>query len=515
MNGEKRAFMNTNNRKIRIALSLIMFLFASTFLAAGEPATQTAPAEKPLDKTDFSVTQHTIYIDGKPLVYTARAGYLPIMNENGKEEAKIFFVAYEKLPSANKGNRPITFAFNGGPGAASIWLHLGAMGPKYVPFPDNGTAMPSRLQLVENDATWLDFTDLVFIDPVGTGYSRAAEGIEPKKFFEVDGDIESIGKFIQLYLTQFERWFSPIYLAGESYGTTRAAGLAGHLQDKLGIYPTGLVLISSVLDFQTIIFDENNDLPYFLVLPTMTATAWYHKKLPPDLQKDLAKTLSEVEAWSLDVYLPALAKGDALSDGERDKIANELAKYTGLSKVYLLRSDLRVSNQRFTKEFLRSENRLIGLMDSRVPGYPESALGEYSGYDPAFFITIGPLAMAMNGYVRGELGYKSDLPYEYLSRKAGNAWDLGYEGRGYLNVAPTLQEAMTKNTHLRVFIAGGYYDLTTPFYTNIYMANHLGLAKELRSHILFKHYPSGHQMYTDPAVRKNLQKDAETFFEGK
>jgi carboxypeptidase C (cathepsin A) len=500
-----------NKQNFHLALCVMALSFVSELFAA-PPATQTAPAGKAFNPNDLSVTRHTISIDGKMLEYSATAGYLSIMDENEKEEAKIFFVAYEKLPSANQADRPITFAFNGGPGAASIWLHLGAMGPKYVPFPDNGTAMPRRPKLIENDATWLDFTDLVFIDPVGTGFSRAAEGVEAKKFFEVEGDIASIGQFIQLYLSKFNRWLSPIYLAGESYGTTRAAGLAGHMQDKLGIYPAGLVLISSVLDFQTILFEENNDLPYVLVLPTMTATAWYHKKLPPDLQKDLAAALAEVESWSLNVYLPALAKGEALSDAERDKIATELAKYTGLSKAYLLRSDLRVSNQRFTKEFLRNEKRLIGLMDSRVPGYPESNLGEYSGYDPAFFITIGPLAMAMNAYVRGELGYKSDLPYEYLSRKANHSWDLDYQGRGYLNVAPTLQEAMTKNTHLRVFIAGGYYDLTTPYYTNIYMARHLGLAKELRNNILFKHYPSGHQMYTDPAVRKKLKQDAEAFF---
>jgi carboxypeptidase C (cathepsin A) len=478
--------------------------------AQSQPASQQATTQP--DK-NIVVTRHTLQIDGRPLKYTATAGYLPIHDDEGKIEANIFFIAYEKVDVADKTKRPVTFAFNGGPGAASIWLHLSAMGPKVVLFPQNGTAMPKRPELVTNDYTWLDFTDLVFIDPVGTGYSRAAEGVDAKKFFDVDGDIESIGKFIQRYLSDYGRWLSPMVIAGESYGTTRAAGLAGHLQEKLGIYPSGLVLISSVLDFQTIMFQENNDLPYVLALPSYAATAWYHKKLPADLQKDLIATLAEVQAWALNEYLPALAKGDTLSETERNNIATQLAIYTGLSKNYILRSDLRVSNQRFTKEFLRSDDRLIGLMDSRVPGYQESKLGEYSAYDPAFFITIGPLTAAMNDYVRRELNYQNDLPYEYLSRKAHRAWDLGYKGRGYLNVAPTLQEAMTRNTHLKVLIAGGYYDLTTPFFSNIYMANHLGLAKPLRKNVQFKHYFSGHQLYTDPTTRKAMFEDAKAFFE--
>jgi carboxypeptidase C (cathepsin A) len=476
------------------------------------PAT-TQSSQPSNDK--IAVTNHSTTIGDQEIDYTATAGYLTLKDNADKPQANIFFVAYEKSDPKNKQNRPLAFAFNGGPGASSIWLHLGAMGPKFVSFPNDGKSLPAHPSLEPNNESWLEFTDMVFIDPVSAGFSRSAPGVDAKNFHNVQNDIESIAKFIQLYLSRYDRWLSPIYLVGESYGTTRAAGLADYLQDSLGIYPSGMVMISPVLDFQTILYSRDNDLAYALNVPTFTATAFYHKKLSPELQKDFAKTLAESENWALNDYWLALAKGDALDDPHRTQIAEKMSQLTGLDKNFILLNNLRVGNQQYIKELLRNEGKLIGLMDARVVAYDTDQAGDYASYDPAFFLSIGPLNMAMNSYVRDELGYASDLPYEYLSRQANREWNLDDEGRGFLSTAPRLKEAMTKNSNLRVFFADGYYDQTTPYFANLYMVNHLGLAKELRKNVAVKYYFSGHQLYTDPATRKKLYQDAQSFFQGK
>lgn len=499
-------------------VSAVIFLTAVLGFVTHLPAettttttTTTQNAPPPAEKT--TTTRHSITINGQTLDYLATAGYLTIEDENGKPQANMFFVAYEKIDPDKKTKRPITFAFNGGPGASAIWLHLGAMGPKIVPFPNDGKSLPKHPTLEPNPQTWLDFTDMVFIDPVSSGFSRALPGIDPKTFHNVQNDIESLGSFIQLYLTRFGRWLSPIYITGESYGTTRAAGLADHLQDKLGIYPSGIVMISSVLDFQTIMYGRENDLAYALAVPTFTATAWYHKKLSPELQKDFAKTLAESEKWTLTDYWQALAQGDALNEAEREKIAEKMSQLTGLDKSYILLNNLRIANQQFIKELLKDDGVLLGLMDARVRAADTRRAGEYPSYDPAFFLSIGPLTMAMNAYVRQELKYVNDLPYIYLSRSANNQWNLHDEGRGYLTTGPRLQEAMTENPNLRVFFAGGYYDQTTPYFANLYMVNHLGLPKSLRDNIVLEHYFSGHQLYTDKATREKLYTNVKLFYE--
>ncbi len=315
------------------------------------PAGQTT-AEK-LPEPKLSVTHHSIQIDGKRLNYTATAGYIQLKDETGKLRANIFFVAYAKDDEESKSRRPITFAFNGGPGASSIFLHLGALGPKRALLGDE-KALPPPYQLATNEYNWLDFTDLVFIDPVGTGYSRPAPGVEPKEFYGVKGDIQSVGEFIRIYLTRYQRWLSPKFIVGESYGTTRAAGLSGYLQNKLGVNLNGILLISEVLNFQTIMFSPGNDLPYILYLPPYTIAAWHHRKLPPVYQSDFAKTREEVERFALNEYTLALTKGNGLSDGERDRIIEKLAGYTGLSKTYIKNSNLRIDRDDFVKELLRS-----------------------------------------------------------------------------------------------------------------------------------------------------------------
>ncbi|HEV3444598.1 MAG TPA: hypothetical protein VG099_08150, partial [Gemmataceae bacterium] len=298
-------------------------------------------------------TPHSITLEGVKLEYTATAGNLLVKDEEGKVKASMFFIAYNRSGIKDVDKRPIAFVFNGGPGSSAVWLHLGAFGPKRVQIGDTGEPLPPPYRLVDNEATLLDQTDLVFIDPVSTGYSRPGPGEAAKQFHGVQGDIQSVGDFIRLYTTRFERWGSPKFVAGESYGTTRAAGLAGYLQDSAGLNLNGIILVSTVLNFQTLRFDEGNDLPYVLFLPTYTATAWYHKKLPADLMMDRARTLREVEEFALGAYTTALMKGHKLQADERSEIVRKLARYTGLSEDFVRRANLRIPIFRFTEELLR------------------------------------------------------------------------------------------------------------------------------------------------------------------
>jgi carboxypeptidase C (cathepsin A) len=466
-----------------------------------EKSTLKEPSEERI-----SITHHSIKINGMTLNYTAFAGVLPMKDEAGKLKANIFFTAYMKDEEEDKSQRPITFAFNGGPGAASVFLHLGALGPKRILLKE-AEAPPPPYRLIENTYTWLDITDLVFIDPVGTGYSRAASGEDPEKFWGVKEDIQSVCAFIQLYLTKYNRWLSPKFIAGESYGTTRAAGLSSYLQNKLNINLNGLILISEALNFQSIVFTPGNDLPYILFLPTYTTTAWYHHKLLPEFQSNFQKTMKEVEEFTLGEYLVALAKGDLLPELERNGIVEKLAKYTSLSKTYIQKSNLRISRNGFTKELLHQEDLRIGVLDSRITG-------NYTPHDfiqdPSAFLVTGLLMATWNDYVRRELKYETDLPYEILSMKANESWNWSSatEGLGYVNVVDTLHQAMSENKCLKVLIASGYYDLDTPYFASKYAANHLGLDPKLRKNLMLTFYEAGHQMYTHlPALIKLKTKD--------
>jgi carboxypeptidase C (cathepsin A) len=459
----------------------------------------------------ISMTHHTIKVDGITLNYKAFAGCLPMKDEAGKLKADIFFTSYIKDEEEDTSQRPITFAFNGGPGAASVFLHLGALGPKRILLKEEKEALPPPYKLVENAYTWLDITDLVFIDPVGTGYSRTASGEDPKKFWGVKEDIQSVGTFIRLYLTKYNRWLSPKFIAGESYGTTRAAGLSSYLQNKLGINLNGLILISEALNFQSIVFTSGNDLPYVLFLPTYATTAWYHHKLSPEFQSNFRKTKEEAEEFALSEYLVALAKGDLLSEPERNGIVEKLTKYTGLSKAYIQKSNLRISRDGFGKELLQKEDLRIGVLDSRITG-------EYTPHtfiqDPSVFLVTGLLMATWNDYVRKELKYETDLPYEILSMKANESWNWSSAtgGLGYVNVADKLHQAMSENRYLKVLIASGYYDLDTPYFASKYAANHLGLDPKLRKNLTLTFYEAGHQMYTHLPALKKLKTDVADFF---
>jgi carboxypeptidase C (cathepsin A) len=457
------------------------------------------------------VTKHSIRTGGRALNYTVTTGMMPIRSNTGELEARMFFIAYTLDGQGDAARRPLMFSFNGGPGSSSVWLHLGALGPRRVKMLDDGGLPPSPYELVDNEHTWLDQTDLVFIDPVGTGFSRAAKPDLGKKFFGLQGDLASVGEFIRLYLTKFERWASPLFLVGESYGTTRAAGLSGLLIDK-GIAFNGVLLISAIMNFQTVNFDQGNDLPYPLHLPSYTAIAWYHKKLAPDLQKDLRRTLAEAEQWATSEYQVALAKGDALTAAERQAVIEKLARYTGLDKDYLDQTDLRPEIMRFTKELLRSEKRTVGRLDGRFKGMDEYARSERPDFDPSMAAIRPPYTAALNDYVRRELGYKNESEYYILGGGVG-PWDWGPENR-YADTAEALRSAFAKNPWMKLFVGYGYYDLATPYFAAKYTLAHMNLDPSLKKNIYEGYYEAGHMMYIDVDELAKLKKDVSAFVAG-
>jgi carboxypeptidase C (cathepsin A) len=486
-------------------------------MATAQPPAENKPAEekeKDKDKKPpeekISTTRHTITLDGQKIAYTATAGNLVLKDDEGKPKASVFFVAYTRDGVKDPAERPVTFSFNGGPGAASLWVHLGAFGPKRVERTDEGMGLPPPGRLIDNEYSILDLTDLVFIDPVSTGFSRPAPGEDPKQFHGVRQDIEWVAEFVRLWVTRNERWASPKLVAGESYGTTRAAGLAEHLNDRYGMMLNGVVLISSVLNWQNQEFNVGNDMAYILILPTYAAAAWYHKKLPPELSGDLRKTLDEVEAFALGDYASALMQGDRLPAERRREIAARLARYTGLSQDYVERTNLRVEIFRFTKELLRGQGKTIGRLDSRFTGSDLDTAGEYPEFDPSSASLDGPYAAAINDYLRRELGVKEDLIYERLSRKVWPwSWE-GFENR-YVNLAEPLRQAMTRNPDLKVLFTCGYYDLATPYFDSVFTADHLGLPESLRGNVRIAYFEAGHMMYIREADHAKLKKDIAAF----
>jgi len=476
--------------------------------AAEKPKEEKKP---PVPEEKIVQTKHSLKIGGQEIKYTATAGTILLKLEDGTPKASIFYVAYTKDDVTDASQRPLTFSFNGGPGSASVWLHLGLFGPRRVQMGDAGALLPPPYKLVDNDVSLLDISDLVFIDPVSTGYSRAVPGETPQQFHGITPDVESVADFIRLYATRNKRWSSPKFLAGESYGTTRAAGLSGYLQQRYGMYLNGIVLISTILNFETAEFDTGNDLPYILYLPTYTAIAWYHKKLPADLQSgDVQKAVEESRKFAVGEYADALMTGDALPTARRVEIMQKLAHLTGLSPEYIDRTNLRIEIQRFTKELLRSERRTIGRIDARFLGIDRDAAGEDPEYDPSIAAIIGPYSGMLNDYVRNDLKFDSDLPYEVLTARV-RPWNYApYENR-YVNVAETLRRAMTQNPFLHVFVAKGFYDLATPFFAADYTFDHLGLDPTLRGHLSGAYYEAGHMMYVYPPALVKLKSDIAQF----
>ncbi|MBI1792393.1 MAG: peptidase S10, partial [Acidobacteria bacterium] len=333
-------------------MRVLCVLVLAAGVSAQTPTPPAKPAPPPLTETKPVIKTHELKLNGRTLKYRSTTGLMALKADNGEIEASLFYVAYTLDPAPAAAERPLTFCFNGGPGAGSLWLHLGAIGPRRVRMNDDGSLPPAPYKLAPNEATWLDRSDLVFIDPVGTGFSRARSPEDAKKFFGLNGDIESVGRFVRLYLNENKRWSSPLFLAGESYGTTRASGLAGHLVDK-GIALNGVILISTIMNFQTARFARGNDLPDLLFLRTYTAIAWYHKKLPADLQRDLKKAIDESRRFASGPYVQALQKGDTLTPAERKQTLDQLVRLTGLDRSWIDRADLRIEIGRFCKELLR------------------------------------------------------------------------------------------------------------------------------------------------------------------
>ncbi|MGI8469228.1 MAG: S10 family peptidase [Pyrinomonadaceae bacterium] len=505
-----------------------LFLFQTPEAAPMPPTATPTPASQPVTTTTTttkttppvsiaqmldeptSVQKHTMRVGGKTLNYTTTTGYMPIRNaQTGETEAKMFYIAYTMdNPPAR---RPLMFSFNGGPGSASVWLHLGAIGPKRAKMNDDGTLPAPPYELVDNDSTWLADTDLVFIDTVGTGYSRALKPELGAKFFSLNGDIESVGEFIRMYLGRENRWMSPMFVVGESYGTTRASGLSNWLFNH-GIGLNGILLISTVMNFQTIRFADNNDLPLELIVPSYATTAWYHKKLSPDMQaKPVKQVAAEAEDFAMNEYAPAMMRIDRLSEQERENLADKFSRFTGLSKTYIEQNNFRVELGKFMKELLRDQRRTVGRLDSRFLGIDRDAGGSEANDDPSINAIRPPYTAAFNEYVRRDLGFKTDLEYYLLGGGVGR-WNYSIDN-GYADTSMPLKDAMAKNPYMKIFIGQGYYDMATPFFAAEYTVSAMNLDPTLRKNIEFNYYEAGHMMYIEKNSLKKMHDDAARFIQ--
>lgn len=470
---------------------------------------------RPSEPTDDLVTtSHVLRTPTGELRYTATTGRVVLREEVLEEgkwtgfrpKAEMFLTAYV-LEGADPATRPVTFAFNGGPGSSSVWLHLGLLGPRRVLMGDAGALTPPPWGIADNDETLLAVTDLVFIDPVTTGYSRVVEGGKAGEYHGFQKDLESVGELIRLWTSRNGRWLSPKFLAGESYGTTRASALADHLQKRYGLFCNGVALISSVIDMGTIRFTEGNDEPNALYLPTYAALAHYHGKHE-------GRSLDEVRAEAEDLasrdYPWALARGARLTSEERSELVQRIAAVTGLSPSYVDQVHLRLEHQRFFRELLREQGRVIGRLDGRFVGCESDDAGEKPSHDPSHVAIHGPYSGAFNHYVRQELGYQSDLPYEILTGRV-HPWSYAeFEGRA-VSVSSMLGEAMRHNPHLRVYVACGYYDGATPYFAAEHAFAHVAIPETLRANLQMHYYPAGHMMYVHEPSRRQQSQDLAAF----
>lgn len=464
---------------------------------------------------DLVSTQHSITVKRRKLAYTAQTGRIVLRKEvlndgtfdGHKPKAEVYVTAYT-LDGADPATRPVTFAFNGGPGSSSIWLHLGVLGPRRVVSGDVNDTEPPPYGLTDNPDTLLAHSDLVFIDPVSTGYSRAVGGEKPADYHGFTPDVESVGEVIRLWTSRNQRWLSPKFVAGESYGTLRAAALAAHLQNRHGLYLNGLLLISSVLDMGTIRFTEGNDLPYSLFVPTYAAIANYHGKHG---DRELEDVLAEAEEFASRDLPWALQRGARLGADERADIAAKLAELTGLSEAYVDRVNLRIEHVRFFTELLRGDGLVTGRMDGRFTTWEPDGGREHMSDDASVSRIIGAYSAAFNHYVRAELQYDNDLPYEILSTDVNRAWSYSdFEGRA-VSVVDSLSGAMRENPHLKVHVALGHYDGATPYYAAEHVIAQLRIPEELRANVETAYYSAGHMMYVHPESRVKQGKDLAAF----
>ena len=453
------------------------------------------------------INKKNYIIDGKSMSFTVETGYLSWRDDNLDQKANIFFVAYIK-DGETEEKRPISFAFNGGPGSSSLWLHIGCLGPKRIVIDETGNAPAPPYQLTNNESSWLDLTDIVFIDPVGTGFSRPVKGEKEAQFYGYKNDIATVGEFIRLYLNKQKRWASPKYVIGESYGTTRAAGLSKYLIDEHGIYLNGISLISSALDFETLREYGDNDKAFLCYLPSMTATSFYHKKLNSELQKDLPTTLKKVESFIYNNYVNALIKCNLISNKERNLIADSLHFYTGLSKDYILKNNLRIPSWRYRKALFQDTSVSIGRFDSRLTIAETDPVDDDCAYDASFTKIRAAFSTCINYYLRSDLKYTNDLPYTII----GNVSPWEYSNGKYLNVIPDLSEAMIQNPDMKVWLASGYFDLATPYFGTELAVNHANIPIALQKNFYKTYYNAGHMMYLYKPCLEKLKKDALLFY---
>jgi carboxypeptidase C (cathepsin A) len=491
-------------------------LFGWLFLAIAPMAwcqTPTPPAApaKPADAKEVSieltpsVTKHTATLNGTSLAYTATAAQIPIRNETGEVECRMFYVAYTK-DGTTPDQRPVTFAFNGGPGSATLWLHMGALGPKRAPMNDDGSLPRPPYTAVDNAETWLDFTDVVCVDAPATGYSRVAKKELNSKFFGVREDISAFTQFVRGWLKEHKRWRSPVFIAGESYGGIRGSGLCTSLFDE-GVAVSGFVSISGTSNFLTLDSMRGNDATYIGFLPSMAACAWYHNKVSHTKYKDVADLVAEAKQWTDTVYGPALQLGDSLTDAQKDKIAEKLSFYLGLRKKYCLGSNLKISEFAFFRELLRDDGMTIGRYDGRLVGKEETREGFWGLGDPSDEAVNAPFTSSINDYLDRDLAVKTDMTY--MPSGGGGFWKQ-QEG-AYSETASDLSRLLLRNPNFRVLYCCGYYDLACPFNATHFTVNHMGLDTATRSHVSFAYYPAGHMMYIEKSSRKKLHNDVATF----
>lgn len=477
------------------------------------------PTEPPRPEDDFVTTIHELQLPSGVLRYRAQAGRMVVGSEVVEDgvfkglvpKAQIFLTTYTAIAEGSEDaqivQRPVVFVFNGGPGSSSAWMHIGLFGPRRVVANDVDDRTAPPYGLVDNLETTLAYADLVFVDPVTTGFSRTAEGEKPEKFHGFTGDRDVVGEAIRLWLSRNDRWISPKFLAGESYGTTRAAALAGYLAKRHGIAFNGLLLISAVLDFATIDFTEGNEAPYVHYLPTFAAVAHYHGKHPG---ADLEEVVAEATAFAYGEYQRALIQGHRLDDSDHKKVAARLSEIIGIDEETVRLADLRIDEFTFFTELLRDQKLRIGRLDSRFTAHPGKLASEVLGDDPSYPAIQYPYTVGINHLLRAELGYKSDLTYEVLTSRV-HPWSYKEFENSPVNTAEDLAFAMRMNPHLKIYVAFGYHDSATPFAASEHVLAHLRIDAESRAQIVRRYYPAGHMMYVDQQVRVDQLRDIADF----
>jgi carboxypeptidase C (cathepsin A) len=475
------------------------------------------PGEKP--KEEVSVTDHTIRIGVQTIPYKATAQTILLKNEKGEPIALVYSTAYTRSDVKDPSTRPIAFLYNGGPGSSSVWLHMGSFGPRRVVTRNAEVTPPAPYKVEDNAQCLLDKTDLVFVDPVGTGFSHAVGKAQNKDFWGVDQDVKSLAQFIMAYVTRNNRWNSPKFLIGESYGTFRSAALGNYLQDHDNMYLNGIVLISSVLDLGTLSFPPGDDQPYIYYLPSYAATAWFHKMLK-DPPADVHPLIDEARNFAKTEYAAALMKGNLISDADKAEMAKKLSRFTGLSEDYLVKANLRVTLLQFMTELQRSRGLTTGRLDARFSGPAPDMLAEYADYDPQETAISGAFVAAFNSYVREDLKFGMDKTYQVSANFEGAHWDWKHQsGERYYgfpsspNVEGDLVSAMISNPNLKVQVENGIYDLATPFFATEYTMDHLMFSQKLRNNIELKYYDAGHMMYVRDEDLAKLKANVAAFID--